>query len=378
MDILPLTYDKYFKKAFSNLTIAKKFLEDFLDIEIAEISHLETDFNLTNKSRELRFDFRCKGDDKHFIVEMQQWYKPDVVKRFYLYHCTNTALQLENLPKTKRHIYDKETKSYVLKEIKDYSKLTPSITIIWFVDDSFRYKEDYLVFTILPEKTKDFILDESWEKLTNFDKGQLQKLYKKRNVLKKLINKKNRDLDFLQKNKMIYIFQKQVLRNKKNKKYFDWFDFANKSKNKENKNSDFSNYQKKGVFKELMRILSSKFVSEEELNEAKNYCDNYEAYVEQTNNFIKKNYNEIRSEFLEEAKERETIIAIKEEIIKENKEKLKENKEKLKEKDLKLENLKKEKYNEMLSIAKFMKKSGIDIEEISKSTKISIEEIKKI
>ena len=92
MDILPLTYDKYFKKAFSNLTIAKKFLEDFLDIEIAEISHLETDFNLTNKSRELRFDFRCKGDDKHFIVEMQQWYKPDVVKRFYLYHCILLAV----------------------------------------------------------------------------------------------------------------------------------------------------------------------------------------------------------------------------------------------------------------------------------------------
>ncbi len=34
-----LNYDKYPKKAFSNVKIAKKFLEDFLDIEIAEIPH---------------------------------------------------------------------------------------------------------------------------------------------------------------------------------------------------------------------------------------------------------------------------------------------------------------------------------------------------
>jgi len=65
MEILPLNYNNILKIIFYT-EIAKKFLENFLDIKIAKIKLLEKYINLTNKAREIRFDFRCKGD-KHFI-----------------------------------------------------------------------------------------------------------------------------------------------------------------------------------------------------------------------------------------------------------------------------------------------------------------------
>ena len=284
MEILPLNYDKYFKKVFSDTEIAKKFLEDFLDIKIEEIKLLEKDINLTNKAREIRFDFRCKGDDKHFIVEMQQAYKHDVVKRFYLYHSTNTSLQLENLPLAERTVLNRKTQKYQIKKMRDYSKVTPSISIIWFVDDSFSSDEDFLVFTVLPEKLKNFINDKKWE---NLNEENLKKIIKKHEILKKLIRNKHRELDFLQENKMIYVFQKQVIKNKNKEKYFKWFDFADKSKKKNNKISDFPNYKDK-IFKKLMHILSSKFAPEEDLNEIKNYFLVHEMLSSETNNFVQK------------------------------------------------------------------------------------------
>ncbi|OQX97543.1 MAG: hypothetical protein B6I24_08505 [Bacteroidetes bacterium 4572_128] len=115
----------------------------------------------------------------------------------------------------------------------------------------------------------------------------LKKIIKKHEILKKLIRNKHRELDFLQENKMIYVFQKQVIKNKNKEKYFKWFDFADKSKKKNNKISDFPNYKDK-IFKKLMHILSSKFAPEEDLNEIKNYFLVHEMLSSETNNFVQK------------------------------------------------------------------------------------------
>ncbi len=85
--LAPLNFDRFFKKVFSNLDIAKKFIEDFLNIEIQHIEKLDTDKRLSDNSDEVRFDFRCKIDGKHVVIEMQQWDKPDIVQRFFLYFC---------------------------------------------------------------------------------------------------------------------------------------------------------------------------------------------------------------------------------------------------------------------------------------------------
>jgi len=56
--LAPLTYDRFFKKVFSDLKIAKVFIEDFLDIEIQDIKKLKTENRLTSDSQSVKFDFR--------------------------------------------------------------------------------------------------------------------------------------------------------------------------------------------------------------------------------------------------------------------------------------------------------------------------------
>jgi hypothetical protein len=99
MYLAPLNYDRYFRKVFSELKIAKRFLEDFLDVEIQEIEFLQNKKSISDDARYVEFDFRCKIDGFYVIIDMQQWHKTDVVQRFYVYHALNSALQLEKLPK---------------------------------------------------------------------------------------------------------------------------------------------------------------------------------------------------------------------------------------------------------------------------------------
>ncbi len=298
MEILPLTYDRYFKKVFSHTNITKQFLEDFLNIEIASIELYDNKFNVTNSSRELRFDCVGKADEKHFIVEMQQWYKYDVVKRFYLYHCANTLLQLESLPIRKRLVRNRSTGDFMLKKEKDYSTLVPSITILWFVDDSFKMNNDSVSYIVLPESTKNFILNqELWD---NKDK-----LLDERQKMITLISNKEKEIDFLQENKMIYALQRQILKNDSNKKYYRWFDFAEKTKNKTNNKTDFIKYEKDDIFSEIMRLLSVKFVQEKELKIAEDYCDYNEEYLKQVDEDYKRGYSKAEIKFNKKLKDKD-------------------------------------------------------------------------
>ncbi|MGE5340776.1 MAG: hypothetical protein ACM3SY_07870, partial [Candidatus Omnitrophota bacterium] len=86
MYLAPLNYDRFFKRVFSDLNIAKAFLEDFLDVPIEEIKKLENENRLTDDATSVEFDFRCKIKGSYVIIDMQQWYKRDIGKRFYLYH----------------------------------------------------------------------------------------------------------------------------------------------------------------------------------------------------------------------------------------------------------------------------------------------------
>ena len=77
MYLAPLNYDLFFKKVFSDLTVAKKFLEDFLGFEITEITKLESKHRVTDDSTVLQFDppglgYRCKIQDNYVIIDMQQ------------------------------------------------------------------------------------------------------------------------------------------------------------------------------------------------------------------------------------------------------------------------------------------------------------------
>ena len=93
----PLNFDIMFKKVFSDKRIAKRFLQDLLGIKIKDIKAVGIEYKITDDAVIVKFDYYCVIDGKSVIIEMQQRYKSDVVKRFYLYHCVSTTLQLEAL-----------------------------------------------------------------------------------------------------------------------------------------------------------------------------------------------------------------------------------------------------------------------------------------
>lgn len=117
------------------------------------------------------------------------------------------------------------------------------------VDDTLGFDEDFIVFTTLPEATKDFIADEAlWSQ-------PLETILAARDKTLKILNNKTKGLDFLQKNKMIYIFQGNIAKNKQIKPYSKWCIFGEKSKNLNNVESDFEIFKKDKVMAEVIRRL---------------------------------------------------------------------------------------------------------------------------
>ena len=247
MYMAPLNYDKFFKKVFRKKKIAKAFLEDVFDIEIQEINKLSLKNRITDIASIVEFDYRCKIDDQYVIIEMQQWHKPDVAHRFYMYHAINTALQLENLP-MKQILTSDENGLEIIKDIKDYRRADPVITFVWCVDENFGNKNDFLTYAMTPEDVIKFITDE----IGLWDKNKIETLFAKREEILQMLknNKKNKDLSFIPKSKLIFAFQQNIVENPIHKKYFNWFSIADKSRNKKNKKKDFIEIEKDKSFKD--------------------------------------------------------------------------------------------------------------------------------
>ncbi len=74
MYLAPLNYDRFFKKVFSDPEISRKFLEDFLDIEIDSLEIMGERHKVTDDAAFVEFDFRCRIRDAYIIIDMQQWY----------------------------------------------------------------------------------------------------------------------------------------------------------------------------------------------------------------------------------------------------------------------------------------------------------------
>jgi hypothetical protein len=267
MYLAPLNYDRFFKKVFSELRIAKRFLEDFFDVTIEEIEVLNNRNKITDSATGVEFDFRCKMDGRYVIVDMQQWYKTDIIKRFYVYHSVSTALQLQDVP-VKSISVDKGKE----RETKDYNSIEPVITLIWLADDTLGVKEDYLTYLMTPELLVRFVQDNHLWK--NSDLANIQA---KRLELVQLLNNKTRQLDFLSENKLIYALQNNIVRSRKYHRYVSWFKFAEKSKNKNNKKEDFAEYAKDEIFTEIMRRINTETLKPEDYE----YIEDYEKHAKQ-------------------------------------------------------------------------------------------------
>jgi hypothetical protein len=258
MFLAPLNYDKYFSKVFSNEEISKRFLEDFLEADIKKFDMLKGRHRVTDDAARVEFDFRCKIENSFVILDMQQWYKRDVTQRFYLYHALNTGLQLEELP-NKRVIYDYSYQK--TKKVKDYRALLPVITLVWMADDMLGLKDDYAAYTMTPELVTEFIKNEKlWHK------PEIIEILKERARVLEVLDNQSKDLDFLSKNRLIFLLQKNIVKNKTNAKYRKWFEFAEITKNPDNKEEDFQEYMDDEVFVEIIKRINKKDLTEDDFH----------------------------------------------------------------------------------------------------------------
>lgn len=271
MYIAPLNYDRFFKKIFSDVNIAKSFLEDFFEFTIQSIEPLNVKHKITDDATAVEFDYRCKVNGQYIIVDMQQWYKTDVVKRFYMYHCLNTALQLEGMEL--KSFWNDATQQ---RETLDYDQVEPVLTFIWMADDMLRFTQDYISYTLTPEMLSDFVKEKGLWRDDN-----IIELMKQRNEILSIMSNNEKGLQFLGKNRLIFAFQKNIVKNilsqKKGKRYEKWFDFAETTKKKENTPSDFLKYQNDEILKEVMRRLNKEVLSDDDFR----YIEDYDKFYQQ-------------------------------------------------------------------------------------------------
>jgi len=358
MYLAPLNYDRYFKKVFSDLKIAKRFLEDFLDIEIQEIELLPVKKAITDQARFVEFDFRCKIDDNYVIIDMQQWYKADVVKRFYLYNSLNTSLQLENL--STKFIELPEQK---VKEVKDYSTLTPVITLIWFVQETFNFTDDYISYTLTPENISAFMRD-----IKLWGNPEIEKILQEREKLLAILDNNTKNLRWFQENKLIYVFQKNVVKNPNFSKYKDWFEFADKTLNKLNDKFAYNKFENDAIFKEIINRLKTEIESDEEIR----YINDYDEYMQKVFRYE----DAIRNEGIAEGTSKGRKEA--EDELKPMIEAERQQKEQAELQAKKAEQQALQEKQKLIQTVVFLKSLGIDNKIISQKTGLLIDEIEKL
>ena len=262
MYLAPMTHDYFFAKVFHKNEVMEGFLSDLLGETVKIIEQLPRKNKLTNEAYYIKFDYRCKIKEQEVVVEMQRGRKLDVVKRFHLYHGVSAALQLERLPVT-------STKSG--KKVRNYSGVVPVLTIVWMAEDTFRTKESLLNYRLFPDALASFIKNEElWEK------GDLQELNNKRILLKRMLDYKGRNLDFLPKNQLIFLFQKNILKNQFNHPLFRWIKFAFLTEQGNNVKEDFKEFENHKNFKEMMRVLNIEALTDDEVDMVESFQENLE------------------------------------------------------------------------------------------------------
>jgi hypothetical protein len=303
MYLAPLNYDRFFKRVFAHDHIAKRFLEDFLQVEIEDFQRLPEENRVTDDAAKVIFDYRCKIKGQYITIDMQQWYKTDIVRRFYLYHAVSSVLQLETM----------KSKTFSLKSgfkitTKDYHGLAPVLTVIWMVDDILRFKKkNYVVYKLLPEDVEAFLNDDViWDAKT-WNKEKIKSLLGQRKQILKMMQNDQKGLDFLGQNKLYFLFQHNIVQSNEIKPYKRWFDFAERTRDENNTEADFESYASDPIFADIIRIINRQKLTEDDLN----YIASETKDEEQMQRFVEveqaKGREEGIKEGIKEGRERERI-----------------------------------------------------------------------
>jgi hypothetical protein len=101
------------------------------------------------------------------------------------------------------------------------------------------------------------------------------------------MNNNRKKLGFLSENRLIFAFQKNIVKNKKTAKYVPWFDFAQKTKSPKNKKKDFETFRGKPIFELLMEKLRTSDLSTDDFQLITDYPE-YLIGLENYNNKLQR------------------------------------------------------------------------------------------
>ncbi|MCU0289218.1 MAG: hypothetical protein MUF15_22835 [Acidobacteria bacterium] len=139
------------------------------------------------------------------------------------------------------------------------------IITVWMVDDTMGFKDDYVAYAMTPEIVTTFIKNENlWHK------PEIIELLQERSRVLEVLNNQCKELFFLAKNRLIFIMQRNIIKNKNKAKYVRWFEFAEKTKNPDNKKEDFLEYMDDEIFCEIIKRLDKKWLTENDYAYIKN------------------------------------------------------------------------------------------------------------
>ena len=115
----------------------------------------------------------------------------------------------------------------------------PTVTLIWMADDTLNFDIETITFALSPEKVVDFIRNnELWAT------KDVEKICRVREKILVLLDNKSKDLDFLPQNKLVFAFQKNIVKSLKFQPYKEWFEFAEATQNRQNTKKDFEKFEK--------------------------------------------------------------------------------------------------------------------------------------
>ncbi len=110
------------------------------------------------------------------------------------------------------------------------------------------------------------------------------------------MDNKHKNLDFLSTNRLIFMFQPNILRNlQEDKAYFPWVEFAARTRNPNNTADDFKKYSKNPIFIQVMEKLKTTVLTHDDFE----YVTDFEAYA-----IGVQNYNDsVRRQVMRDVKE---------------------------------------------------------------------------
>ena len=178
-----------------------------------------------------------------------------------------------------------------------------------------------------------------------------------------MLNNESKGIDFLAKNRLIYIFQKNIVKNKKISKYFDWFELAEKTKDKENEENDFIKYKKNKTFMAVIQRINKDKLESEDFT----YIDDYEKFVIQNklheDVLIKNLSKELRRELTQEVR-KEVTQEVRKEVTQEVRKEVTQ--------EVRIEGVK----EGILTTLIAAYEEGLALDLIAKITKLPIEKVK--